>query len=362
MAHVLRSSDLPALAAGCALFGAGGGGATWPVELMVRRGAPWPVTLHDVADVDPATPCMAVAYSGSPELLGERLPSLDPFGIATDAVERWVGTEIPALCSMEIGGMNGLTTLGAAAGRTLVDADLMGRAFPGFDQVSLLVDGVPGVVLGCATGADGVAVVSQARPADVERLLRTAITTAGGWAGIVLGGFTVGDLARHAVLGAYERVLSVGRGFADARFGEPHDVARAIGGTFLAEGRVQRAPQATPHAGVTSVDLRAVDGAVVRLVARTELLAVLRDGVVVAAAPTVVAAVDAVTREVVQISELTPGRNVFVLALPAPAWWRAADHRLAAVAPSHFGVEGLDLATDPGTDPAGTSTDAREAT
>jgi len=350
VASVLAPDDLPALAAGCALLGAGGGGRTWPVELMVRRGASWPVTVHDVADVDPGTPCMAVAYSGSSELQAERLPPVEPFEIAMAAVERWVGAEIPALCSMEIGGMNGLATLGAAAGRTLVDADLMGRALPGFDQVSLMVDGVPGVVLACPTGADGVAVVTHARPEDAERVVRTAITTAGGWAGIALGGFTVGDLARHAVLGPYERALAVGRGFLRAREAEPHEVARAVGGTFLAEARVQGVQPSPQHPGVTSAELRAVDGAVVRLVARTEFLAVLRDGLLLAAAPTVVVAVDAVTREVLQVAELAPGRSVFVLALPAPAWWRAAPHRLAAVAPSHFGLDGLDDPPAPGGD------------
>jgi uncharacterized protein len=69
---------------------------------------------------------------------------------------------------------------------------------------------------------------------------------------------------------------------------------------------------------------------------------------VLAAAPTVVAVVDAVTREVLQLAELGPGRNVFVLALPAPAWWRAAGHRLAAVVPSRYGLAGLDRVTDPG--------------
>jgi DUF917 family protein len=219
----------------------------------------------------------------------------------------------------------------------------MGRALPDLDQFSLLVDGVPGVVFACTTGAGGVVVLDGSRPADVEQILRTATTTAGGWAGIVVGGFTVGDLARHAVVGSVSRALEAGRGFLVARHGDPRDLARAIGGELVGEARVLGTAPLPADPRVTSVDLVAADGAVYRLVTRTEHLALSRDGQVVVAAPTLIVVVDAVTREIVPVEGIRRGRAVLLYAVPAPAWWRE-PRRYPRASPSAYGLAGLDVA------------------
>ncbi|MFP3714022.1 DUF917 family protein [Puerhibacterium sp. TATVAM-FAB25] len=341
MPRTLASHDVPALAAGAALLGAGGGGATTVLELMLR-GAPHPPRpVHAVGELDPSTPCLAVAVMGSTMLFTERLPSLDPFAAPVAALERWLGTPVPAVCWAEIGGMNGLTPLALPPRRRLVDADLMGRALPDLDQFSLLVDDVPGVVFAGTTGA-GVVVLDGSRPADVEKILRTATTTAGGWAGIVVGGFTVGDLARHALVGSVSRALDAGRGFLAARHGDPRELARAIGGELVGEARVLGTAPLAGDARVTSVDLVAPDGPVYRLVTRTEHLALVRDGQVVVSAPTVLVVVDAVTREVVPVGGLRRGRGVLLYAVPAPAWWHE-PRRHARASPSAYGLQGLDL-------------------
>lgn len=342
MPRTLASHDVPALAAGAALLGAGGGGATTVLELMLR-GAPHPPRpVHAVGELDPSTPCLAVAVMGSTMLFTERLPSLDPFAEPVAALERWLGTPVPAVCWAEIGGMNGLTPLALPPRRRLVDADLMGRALPDLDQFSLLVDDVPGVVFAGTTGGGGVVVLDGSRPADVERVLRTATTTAGGWAGIVVGGFTVGDLARHALVGSVSRALDAGRGFLAARHGDPHALAEAIGGELVGEARVLGTAPLAGDARVTSVDLGAADGPVYRLVTRTEHLALVRDGQVVVSAPTVLVVVDAVTREIVPVGALRRGRGVLLYAVPAPPWWHE-PRRHARASPSAYGLQGLDL-------------------
>jgi len=351
MPRTLASHDVPALAAGAALLGAGGGGATTVLELMLRGTPHPPRPLHAVGELDPATPCLAVAVMGSTMLFTERLPALDPFAEPVAALERWLGTPVPAVCWAEVGGMNGLTPLALPPRRRLVDADLMGRALPDLDQFSLLVDDVAGVVFACTTGAGGVVLLDGSRPADVEQILRTATTTAGGWAGIVVGGFTVGDLARHAIVGSVSRALDAGRGFLAARHGDPRELARAIGGELVGEARVLGAAPLADDPRVTTVDLVAPDGPVYRLVTRTEHLALSRDGRTVVAAPTVIVVVDAVTREIVPVEGVRRGRSVLLYAVPAPAWWRE-PRRYARASPSAYGLAGLDVPV-PATVPAG---------
>lgn len=159
----LERDDLEALARGYALLGSGGGGSTTMLELILDTTAGWPLEVSPVDALDPGTPCLGVAFVGSTMLLGERMPGAAPFAPLLRAVERWLGHPVPAVCSLEGGGMNGLAPLTLAGSHTVVDADCTGRAVPGLDQMSLFVDRVPGLVFACETGADGVALVEATR-------------------------------------------------------------------------------------------------------------------------------------------------------------------------------------------------------
>ena len=341
---MLQRDDLTALARGYALLGSGGGGSTTMLELMLAGAGDWPIEVARVSSLDPATPCLGVAFVGSTMLLGERLPGLEPFARLLSAVERWIGHPVPAVCSLEGGGMNGLAPLTLAGTHIVVDADCTGRALPGLDQMSLFVDRVPGLVFACDTGADGVALVEAHRAIDAERVVRSAVIQAGGVGCAVLGGFTVGDLREHAIGGHLAHALALGRAYLGAAAAPLPILAEALGAELLAEGRiVSVAPSARdPH--VNAVEISGLGGAVHRVVSRSETLAVLTDGRLVASAPTIIVVVDAVSREILEATELRLARNVAVLAVPAPEWWNARPDRRAKVLPSAYGLDDLDAA------------------
>lgn len=341
MRTVLTEPDLTPLALGGQLLGAGGGGAARIVELSLRRRRAWPVPLVDVEGLDPATPCMAGAFIGSTMIQAERLPGEDPFGPLAAAVERWLGTDIPAVCSFEGGGMNNLVPLLFAPGRTVVDADLSGRAVPRLDQFSLFVDQVPGLVLACDAGAGGVALVQTDRGADAEGILRSATVQAGGVGAAVVGGFTVGDLREHAVVGHLSHALNLGRAFTGHGRSPLPELAAALGGELLGSGRIVDVVQDERDPHVHTAELATSDGGVCRVVSRSEILAFVHDGGTVAASPIVIFALDTLTRQSLEVTDLTLNRHISVFSLPAPAWWEPA-HRRAAIAPSAYGIAGLD--------------------
>lgn len=340
----LLREDVTALARGYALLGSGGGGATTMLELMLARADRWPIDIAAVTALDPATPCLGVAFVGSTMLLGERLPGEEPFARLLAAVERWVGHPVPAVCSLEGGGMNGLAPLTLAGTRTVVDADCTGRAVPGLDQMSLFVDRLPGLVFACDTGADGVALVEAHRGIDAERVVRSAIIQAGGVGCAVLGGFTVGDLHEHAIAGHLAHALDLGRAYLAAAAAPLPLLADALGAELLAEGRIVSIAASAEDPHVNTVEVSGLAGAVHRVVTRSETLAVLTDGLLVASAPAIIVIVDAVSREILEVTELRLARNVAVLAIPAPAWWNATGDRRAKVVPSAYGLGGLDAA------------------
>lgn len=336
----LARSDIGALAHGCALLGSGGGGVTTQLELLAHR-AVWPIDVHPVGDVDPATPCLAVGIAGSTMVLTERLPDPEMVRAAIAAVERWLGHRVPALCTIEIGGLNGLGCYVVGRGRTVLDADCMGRALPGIDQITLLAGQIPGLVVATTTG-DGVGIVDRPRPEDAEAMVRAALRLSGGTGGIVIGGFTVGSLAENACLGSVSRALDLGRAFLAAREAPIGDLAVALGGRLLAQGRIQSVltDPVAPH--IQTYQLVDSSGAVHRLVTGSETLAFMTDGELVSAAPTVLAVLDVRTRTVLQIADLSPAHHVAVVELAAPAWWTARPERLRRVTPSAYGVTGLD--------------------
>jgi DUF917 family protein len=95
---------------------------------------------------------------------------------------------------------------------------------------------------------------------------------------------------------------------------------------------------------VSAIQLDGDDGALLRLVARSELLAVVRDGETTAASPEIIVALDSISRAILQVDGVTLARHVTVLALPAPAWWTASPDRLRHVTPAGFGLTGLEVA------------------
>lgn len=340
--RTLGPERLPALARGFALLGSGGGGASTMLELMVQDASAWPLTLRAPDEFDPSTPCVAVAFAGSTYLLAERLPGADVFGPLVAAAERWTGVRAAAVCALEGAGMNGLTPLLLADRLPLVDADLMGRALPRLDQVSLLVDALPGVVAVCDTGG-GVVVIDTQRPADVESQVRAAIVQAGGGGAVLVAGFTVGDLTEHAVLGSYARAMALGEAGTDRSLPAAR-LAEAVGGRLLGSGRVSAIVPSVDDPYVSAIQLDGDDGALLRLVARSELLAVVRDGETTSASPEIIVALDSISRDVLQVDGVTLARHVTVIALPAPTWWTASPDRLRHVTPAGFGLAGLEPA------------------
>lgn len=341
---MLQRDDLTALARGYSLLGSGGGGSTTMLELMLAGSDREPIEISPISSLDPRTPCLGVAFVGSTMLLGERLPGAEPFARLLAAVERWIGHPIPAVCSLEGGGMNGLAPLTLAGSHLVVDADCTGRAVPGLDQMSLFVDRVPGLVFACDTGAGGVALVEAHRAIDAERVVRSAIIQAGGVGCAVLGGFTVGDLHEHAIGGHLAHALELGRAYL-ASAGAPLPLlADALGGELLAEGRIVSVAASPQDPHVNAVEISGLGGAVHRVVSRSETLAVLTDGLLVASAPTIIVVVDAVSREILEVTELRLARNVAVFSIPAPAWWNARPERRAKVLPSAYGLDDLDAA------------------
>ena len=184
MKRLLDQDTLRAMARGCAVLGAGGGGDTHYALLQALQAAEdfGPATLVDVDELpgdDLIMPCGGI---GAPLVALEKIEAGDEGERLRDLMQRHTGRTVAALMAGEIGGGNGLVpvTWAARMGLPVVDADGMGRAFPLASQVTMELAGIspcPAVM----TDERGNVVIFQTISSDwAERLERAAAAEFGG--------------------------------------------------------------------------------------------------------------------------------------------------------------------------------------
>src|SRR6266568_2890100 len=144
--RLLDPVSLRALARGCAVLGAGGGGDPYLGLLQALQATeifgPAPlVDLDELPDDSLIMPCGAI---GAPTVSIEKIENGDEGARLRDHLEHMTGRRVAALMSAEIGGANGLLPISWAArmGLPVVDADGMGRAFPEVPQVTMHLAGI----------------------------------------------------------------------------------------------------------------------------------------------------------------------------------------------------------------------------
>jgi DUF917 family protein len=330
---LLEETDLPVVAQGCAVLGAGGGGDPDLALAMARRAIRehGPVRVLAVDTLDPDDVLMPCGLVGSPTVATERIPSGDEAGVLCGAVEDRRGAPVVALMPYEIGGANGLFPIAWAArlGLPLVDADTMGRAFPSLRQLAVGRGEVSVTPMILTDGRGNALVIDAADDAWAERLARDSATSLGGVCAIALACMSGREARAAAVGGSLSRALVCGA--------EPD-----CGGTPLIEGRVQeiaRRLDGTLIGGSATVQGTGADrGRRLRLELQSEFLLALEDGEIRAAVPDIIAVIAQQSRVPLATERLRQGQRVRVVALEAPATWRTPEG-LAAAGPPAFGLD-----------------------
>jgi uncharacterized protein len=139
----ITPEDIECLAVGAWILGTGGGGSPYLGLLNMRRlyAEGHRVPLMSPLDLDDADRVAVVSNMGAPLVGQERLADSRNIARAVAMQEQYSGVKFRAVMSLEIGGGNGIQPLMAAAHLELpvVDADLMGRAYPEAQMTSAAV-------------------------------------------------------------------------------------------------------------------------------------------------------------------------------------------------------------------------------
>jgi DUF917 family protein len=139
----ITPEDIECLAVGAWILGTGGGGSPYLGLLNMRRlyAEGHRVPLMSPLDLDDADRVAVVSNMGAPLVGQERLADSRNIARAVAMQEEHSCVKFRAVMSLEIGGGNGIQPLMAAAhlGLPVVDADLMGRAYPEAQMTSVAV-------------------------------------------------------------------------------------------------------------------------------------------------------------------------------------------------------------------------------
>lgn len=342
---VVTADDIPALAAGAAIFGTGGGGAVYTQQMISERAIRehGPVELVTVDDLTADDAVIMMSGIGAPTVGIEMLSSTAQPEILLREAEHVAGRKITALMPAEIGGSNGVGPVGWAArlGVKVLDADGMGRAFPEATMISTNVAGVP---CDFAVMSDVVGNVSVLKTVDLGWLERhaRAMTVASG--GICLGAhyLLTAETARGAVIpGTVSTAIDVGHALLSAH--EPVSaVAETLGADVLITGKITDVARRTEggfvRGSVTIAGTGADRGRLQRIELQNENLLVLEDGEVLASVPDLITIVDSETGHAISTEMLRFGQRIAVLAWACDLLWRT-PRGLELAGPRAFGYD-----------------------
>src|SRR6478735_1347533 len=324
MKRLLDQDTLHAMARGCAVLGAGGGGDTYYALLQALQAA---------EDFGPAPLVGLEKIEAGDE--GERL---------RDLMQRHTGRTVAALMSSEIGGGNGLlpVTWAARMGLPGVDADGMGRAFPLVSQVTMELAGIspcPAVM----TDERGNVVVFRAISGDwVERLERAAAAEFGGMGSAADFPLTAAQAREATVRGSVSQAIRIGEAVANRADSPVAAVIAATGAFRLVAGKVldvdREVTDGFMRGSVVIEGLAEDAGRLIRLELQNEHLVALERGRLLASVPDLITVLDSETADAVSAERISYGQRVVVIAFGCDPIWRT-ERGIAAAGPRAFGYD-----------------------
>ncbi|WP_405226824.1 DUF917 domain-containing protein [Lentisalinibacter sediminis] len=350
----ITTEDLHDISTGAAFLGTGGGGDPYigrvlALSAIQEFGAP---KIVDAGEIDDDALVFTIAMLGVPAVLGEKAACGDDVDLAIERLAQRLGRKPDALVGIEIGGLNSLIPVMAAAraGLPLIDADGMGRAFPEIQMVTYNIFGVPCTPLSVTDDHLSSVIVDTADAKSAEDLAR--ITSVHLGCSVIISSYPMSgaDLKRSAVRGTLNLAMEIGRAIERGRReGDPVETLVEYLRTtpyynhckVLFDGKVADIQRETKAGfSVGHCHLNALDGSgrKMEVTFQNEHLVAREDGRTRAIVPDLICLVDRETATPITVENLKYGQRVKVIATSAAPIMRRPES-LAVFGPRCFGIE-----------------------
>lgn len=343
------SEQLDDLAFGAAVLGTGGGGNPYVGTLLARQAIEehGPITVVDPEEVPDDALVVPAAMMGAPTIMVEKLPAGNEIVVAFKALEEYLGRPITHTVSAEAGGLNSVTpfTLAAQLDLPVVDADLMGRAFPELQMCLPSLSGVSATPMAMADEKGNSVVISTISNRWTERIARSVTIDMGCSSMIALYAMTGAQLKQMSVPRTLLLAEDIGR-VAHKTAAEHGDVVAAvqerIGGFRLFQGKIVDIARRT-DAGFAKAEAKLEGtgesaGSTLVLEVQNEHLVARLDGEIAASVPDLIIMLDSESGEPITTEEMRYGFRVTVIGAPCDPRWRTPEG-LELVGPRYFGYD-----------------------
>jgi DUF917 family protein len=346
MKRLLDPDSLRALARGCAVLGAGGGGDTYLALLQALQATEdyGPVPLVDLDELPDDALIMPCGGIGAPTVSIEKIENGNEGRRLREQLEYLTGRQVAALMASEIGGGNGVLPVAWAAAMRLpiVDADGMGRAFPEVPQVTMQLAGIspsPAVM----TDERGNLILLRTISGQwMERLERAAAVEFGGAASSTEFSMTAAEARGATVRNSVSLGIRIGEAVASATGDPVAALISEIGAFRLLNGKVSDVDRQTRggwvRGSVVVEGLGPDAGRLIRLELQNENLVALARGKVLASVPDLITVLDSETADAIATERIRYGQRVTVIAFACDPVWRT-ERGIAVAGPRKFGYD-----------------------
>ena len=346
----ITADDIGSLAVGAWILGTGGGGSPYLGLLNMRRlyAEGHRVELMPADELADDDWVAAVSNMGAPLVGQERLTDSRTIARAVALMEEHTGHTFRGIMALEIGGGNSIQPLMAAAHlkRPVVDADMMGRAYPEAQMTSVAVGDLQPYPLTTVDVRGLEAVVDKVPTWKwMERVSRKICVEYGSIASTCKAPRTGREVKEWGIHGTTTKAIAIGRAVREAQRTHDDPIAAILAvepGKVLYQGKVSDVERRATEGflrGRTrfegSGDWRGVG---LRIEFQNEWIVAWLDERPIAMSPDLICVLDGVTGEAVGTETIRYGQRVTVIVLPPPPVFLTAKG-LAHVGPRAFGYD-----------------------
>lgn len=347
--RTIAAAQLEDIALGATVLGTGGGGDPYVGRLMAAAAleAYGPITLLSPDELERDAMVIPVGMMGAPTVMVEKLPAGNEAAAVVAGLEAVLGCGATAVMATEAGGINSTIAFVVAAmrGLPLVDADLVGRAFPELQMCTPSLFGTAATPLALSDDKGNSSVIRAVSNLWAERLARSLTVQMGCWAMVALYPLRGWQVQSQAVLGTISTLERIGSTLSAARAGRGEPVNALLevtGGLLIWRGKIVDVARTTV-AGFARGEV-AIAGTdewqalTLTIGFQNEFLIARAGERVLASTPDLIVIADAESGEPMTTETLRYGYRVAVIAIPGDARWRSQEG-LRVVGPRYFGYD-----------------------
>ncbi|MGE7905812.1 DUF917 domain-containing protein [Peribacillus sp. NPDC094092] len=345
----LNEESIEKIALGAAVLGTGGGGDPYIGKLMAKEAIRkyGPVRLISLEELENDQLVVPVSGMGAPTVTIEKIPAENEVTAPLEALEKVLGRKVDVVMPIEIGGINSLYPIIAAAKKELpiLDADSMGRAFPEAQMVTFHLDGFEPSPVTMADEKGNTVVIYPKDGVWSERLARALTIEMGGSASVCDYSLFGSDIKTTVIPYTLTLAEKIGEYLLDNK-GKEHlgiqKMLEELKGYRLFEGKIadieRHLSGGFTRGSARFEGIRNDQGREFTLFFQNEHLVAKEGEQLLCSTPDLIAVLDAETGFPITTERMKYGARVLVVAFPCHEKWRTLKG-IETAGPRYFGYD-----------------------